>query len=78
MGMLLWPIKDLLSKKNIPPMASSTCQMSVTYSLLTEKIAKHRVHIERLIAKAKTLYSLRVFRYRCLKVFTKFGVYVVI
>lgn len=51
-------IKEELAKinllLNIPPMASSTCQMSVSDSLLTEKIAKHRVHIERLIAKVKT------------------------
>lgn len=45
---------------NIPPMASSTSQMSVSDTLLTEKIAKHRVHIERLIAKVKTYKMLSV------------------
>lgn len=41
-------------------MASSTSQMSVSDTLLTEKIAKHRVHIERLIAKVKTYKMLSV------------------
>lgn len=39
---------------NIPPFASCTSQMSVADTHLTQKIAKHRVHIERLIAKIKT------------------------
>jgi hypothetical protein len=38
---------------NIPPMASSTTQMTKPDVLLTRKIAKHRVHIERLIGKVK-------------------------
>ncbi|XP_062584151.1 uncharacterized protein LOC134279217 [Saccostrea cucullata] len=57
-------IKEELSKLNlllnIPPMASSTSQMSVSDTILTEKIAKHRVHIERLIAKVKTYKILSV------------------
>lgn len=35
-------------------MALSKSQMSVSNTILTEKIAKHRVHIERLIAFVKT------------------------
>lgn len=57
-------IREELSKLNlllnIPPMASSTSQMSVSDTILTEKIAKHRVHIERLIAKVKTYKMLSV------------------
>lgn len=59
-------VRDELSKLNllcnIPPMASSTSQMSVSDSdtILTEKIAKHRVHIERLFAKVKTYKMLSV------------------
>lgn len=45
---------------NIPPMTSWTSQMSVSDTLLIEKIAKHRVYIERLIVKIK--------RYRILSV----------
>ncbi|KAK3107302.1 hypothetical protein FSP39_011470 [Pinctada imbricata] len=51
-------IKDGLAEfgiaLNIPPHASSGKQMSVSDTILTQKIAKHRVHIERLIAKIKT------------------------
>ncbi|KAK3103012.1 hypothetical protein FSP39_015758 [Pinctada imbricata] len=51
-------IKDELAEfgiaLNIPPHASSGKQMSVSDTILTQEIAKHRVHIERLIAKIKT------------------------
>ena len=39
---------------NIPPFAPSGSQMSVSDTYVTQKIAKHRVHIERLIRKVKT------------------------
>ena len=39
---------------NIPPFSSSACQMSASDTYLTPKIAKHRVHVERVIAKVKT------------------------
>lgn len=55
-------IREELSKLNlllnIPPMASSTSQMSFSDTKLTEKIVKHRVHIERLVAKGKTFKML--------------------
>ena len=55
-------IKDELAelglKLNIPPHASSGAQMSVADSMLTQKIAHHRVHIERVIAKVKTFKML--------------------
>jgi hypothetical protein len=38
---------------NIPPFTSSVKQMSPADINLTEKIAKHRIHIERLISKVK-------------------------
>lgn len=41
-------------------MASFTSQMLVSDTMLTEKIAKHRVHIKRLIAKVKTYKMLSV------------------
>lgn len=57
-------IREELSKLNlflnIPPMASSTSQMSVSDTILTEKIAKHRAHIKRLISKDKTYKMLSV------------------
>lgn len=39
---------------NIPPFTSSGAQMTAAQTFQTQKIAKHRVHIERLIAKVKT------------------------
>ena len=38
---------------HIPPFISSTSQLSPSESLLTKKIAKHRVHVERLISRVK-------------------------
>lgn len=38
---------------NIPPFTSSSSQMTKNQIALTQKIAKHRIHIERLIAKIK-------------------------
>lgn len=46
-------LTELGLKLNIPPHASSSCQMSAADTELTQKIAKHRIHIERLIAKVK-------------------------
>jgi hypothetical protein len=43
---------------NIPPFSASGSQMSAGDSYNTQKIAKHRVHIERLIAKIKTFQIL--------------------
>ena len=40
-------------KLNIPPFTSSAYQMSKSDTELTHKIAKHRIHIERLIRKVK-------------------------
>jgi len=40
---------------NIPPFTSSMFQMSATDVELTQKIAKHRVHIERLIGKIEKI-----------------------
>ena len=40
-------------KLNIPPFASGGCQMSVEDVKFTQKIARHRIHIERLIGKIK-------------------------
>jgi uncharacterized coiled-coil protein SlyX len=39
---------------NIPPFTASAVQMTAAETALTQKIAKHRVHIERLICKVKT------------------------
>jgi hypothetical protein len=39
---------------NIPPFSSCSSQMSSSDTYLTQKIAKHRVHVERVIAKVKT------------------------
>jgi hypothetical protein len=39
---------------NIPPFSSCSSQMSSSDTNLTQKIAKHRVHVERVIAKVKT------------------------
>ena len=47
-------IENLGLSLNLPPFASAGKQMSVTDSKMTSKIAKHRVHIERLIKKVKT------------------------
>ncbi|XP_078000242.1 uncharacterized protein LOC144452905 [Glandiceps talaboti] len=47
-------ISELGLQLNIPPFISSSSQMSVADTQITEKIAKHRIHIERLIAKIKT------------------------
>lgn len=47
-------IEELGLLLNIPPFATTGSQMSVGDSALTNKIARHRVHIERLICKVKT------------------------
>lgn len=47
-------IENLGLSLNLPPFASAGKQMSVADSKMTSKIAKHRVHIERLIKKVKT------------------------
>ena len=47
-------LKSLGLKLNIPPFTSSGAQMTASETRQTQKIAKHRVHIERLIAKIKT------------------------
>lgn len=47
-------IENLGLSLNLPPFASAGEQMSVADSKMTSKIAKHRVHIERLIKKVKT------------------------
>ena len=47
-------IAELGLHLNIPPFVSSTSQMSTLETQVTEKIAKHRIHIERFIAKVKT------------------------
>lgn len=39
----------------IPPFASSTEQMSPSDVTLTQKIAKHRIHVERAISRVKNL-----------------------
>jgi hypothetical protein len=46
-------LKDLCLTLNIPPFASADKQMSTTDLALTDKIARHRVHIERLISRIK-------------------------
>ena len=46
-------LNELGLKLNIPPFASSACQMSSADTELTQKIARHRIHIERLTAKIK-------------------------
>ncbi|XP_033726291.1 uncharacterized protein LOC117315957 [Pecten maximus] len=47
-------LHNLGLRLNIPPFAKSGAQMSCAQVIETQKIAKHRVHIERLIAKIKT------------------------
>ena len=47
-------IENLGLSLNLPPFASAGKQMLVADSKMTSKIAKHRVHIERLIKKVKT------------------------
>ena len=47
-------IENLGLSLNLPPFAIAGKQMSVADSKMTSKIAKHRVHIERLIKKVKT------------------------
>ncbi len=37
----------------IPPFATTGCQLSVSETTRCQNVAKHRVHIERLIAKIK-------------------------
>lgn len=51
-------LKKMGLKLNIPPFASCGSQMSAADSYQTLKIAKHRVHIERVIAKVKTFQIL--------------------
>lgn len=46
-------VEQLGLKLNIPPFAKSGCQMSAGDIKMTEKIARHRVHVERAIARIK-------------------------
>ena len=46
-------LKDLGLQLNIPPFARTGCQMSAADVACTSKIAKHRIHIERLISRIK-------------------------
>ncbi|KAL2092960.1 hypothetical protein ACEWY4_010272 [Coilia grayii] len=46
-------VKDLGLNLNMPPFAKSNSQMPATDVEKTKKIAKHRVHVERAIAKVK-------------------------
>ncbi|CAM4658746.1 unnamed protein product [Leuciscus chuanchicus] len=46
-------VKELGLNLNIPPFAKSNSQMPATDVEMTKKIAKHRVHVERAIAKVK-------------------------
>jgi hypothetical protein len=46
-------IEKLGLKLNIPPFANTGSQMSSADITLTEKIARHRVHVERAIARVK-------------------------
>lgn len=46
-------VKELDLNLNIPPFAKSNLQMPVPDVEMTKKIAKHRVHVERAIAKVK-------------------------
>ncbi|XP_041375486.1 uncharacterized protein LOC121388248 [Gigantopelta aegis] len=51
-------LEKLGLKLNIPPFASSGSQMSPGDTELTQKIAKHRIHIERVIFKIKKNYRI--------------------
>lgn len=51
-------LKELGLELNIPPFLPSGAQMSVSESSLTMKIAKHRIQIERVIAKVKSFQIL--------------------
>jgi hypothetical protein len=51
-------LKELGLSLNIPPFSASGSQMSAADSYKNQKIAKLRVHIERLIAKVKTFQIL--------------------
>jgi len=46
-------LQQLGLQLNIPPLASSSCQMKIADVNLTEKIASYRVHIERAISRVK-------------------------
>ncbi len=46
-------VENIGLKLNIPPFAESNCQMPHHDVEITKKIAKHRVHVERAIAKIK-------------------------
>lgn len=46
-------LKDHGMALNIPPFGATGCQMSQADLGLTDKIARHRIHIERLIARIK-------------------------
>lgn len=46
-------VEELGLKLNMPPFAKSNMQMPCTDVQMTKKIAKHRVHVERAIAKVK-------------------------
>lgn len=47
-------LKKLGLSVNIPPLSAIGRQISTVDSYKTQKIAKYRVHIERLISKIKT------------------------
>ena len=47
-------INELGFHLNIPPFSRSGTQMSASEINLTEKIARHRVHVERAIARIKS------------------------
>lgn len=47
-------VEKIGMKLNIPPFAKSGSQMSSAEIKLTEKIARHRVHVERAIARIKS------------------------
>ena len=46
-------VNELGLNLNIPPIAKSNSQMPATDVEMTKKKAKHRVHVERAIAKVK-------------------------
>jgi hypothetical protein len=46
-------MEELGLKLYIPPFASSDCQLTPAEVAKTKKIAKHRVHVERAIARIK-------------------------
>ena len=72
-------LKELGLSLNIPPFSASGSQMSAADSYKTLKIAKLRVHIERLIAKSKpSKYCQIQFQLIYFKVLTKYCLYAVL